>query len=356
MTPMNTLWYTRCPAPTAATIAIWEGVLEREFEPDGIAIRSLASAPTQTQRESHYHSTQPNAFRFGGYVPPLVSLSRGAGIRIVGLGMVDRLAAVYVLPDSPIQTGADLRGRRLSVPRRMKDSVDWWRATVMAGYETALPQVGLGWADVVPTDIAIPRAYFEDAHVSGGGNASLWGARSQFAVQREEIAALLRGEVDAVYSDSALAALLVSFLGLRPVITLDGRADAFAAYPYLLPLTVSCGLLDSRPDLVTRWLAALLRAGAWAADHPERTVQLVARDSGLPEDLVSLGYSDRVPGMLDVSLDAARVAAFSARLDLLGRHGFLAAPVDLETAIDPAPLDAARRSLAGGGVHKLPTS
>jgi len=36
---IDTLWYTRCPAPTAATIAIRNGWLEEEFARDGIAVR-----------------------------------------------------------------------------------------------------------------------------------------------------------------------------------------------------------------------------------------------------------------------------------------------------------------------------
>ena len=163
----ETLWYTRCPTPTAATIAVWQGFLDDEFAPDGIEIRSLASAVDPDVRESHYHNRQPNTFRFGGYVPPLLSVSRGTDVRIIGLGLVDRPAGVFVLPESDIQTVEDLRGKRLGVPLRVKDSVDWWRATVMAGYETALKVAGLGWGDVIPTDVRIDPGIAERLRAMG---------------------------------------------------------------------------------------------------------------------------------------------------------------------------------------------
>ena len=46
-----------------------------------------------------------------------------------------------------------------------------------------------------------------------GAVQSLWGARSQFAVQREECMALIRGEVDAIYSDGAMAPNLLTPAG-----------------------------------------------------------------------------------------------------------------------------------------------
>ena len=137
-TAPETLWFTRCPAPTAASVAIREGWLAHEFAPDGIQVRSLASAGDETVKLSHYRHTQPNSFRFGGYVPPLVAASRGADLRIVGLSAPDRAAAVLTLPHSGLKTAEDLRGKRLSAPRRLNDSIDWWRATVLAGYADLL--------------------------------------------------------------------------------------------------------------------------------------------------------------------------------------------------------------------------
>jgi ABC-type nitrate/sulfonate/bicarbonate transport system substrate-binding protein len=348
MSDPSTLWFTRCPAPSAASVAIRQGWLEAEFAPDGIAVRSLAGSGDKTVQLSHYRHSQPNSFRFGGYAPPLIAASRGADLKVIGLAWPDRAAAVLALPGSPIQGGEDLKGRRLAVPRRLNDSIDWWRATVLEGYRQALAQAGLGPADVSFVDIDIAREYFEDAARGDRPDQSLWGARSQFAVQREEAAALLSGQVDVIYSDAAMGALISAFLGLKTVVDLSSpedqpRPDA----GYLIILTASGRLLQERPDLARRWLGRLLAAAPWAAKHPDQTKRIIALDTGLPEDFVDAAYSPRVHRQLDVSLAANRLALLRAKHDHLLQDGFLAAPLELDALIDPRPLQEALRLQAG---------
>jgi ABC-type nitrate/sulfonate/bicarbonate transport system substrate-binding protein len=336
---VDTLWFTRCPAPSAASIAIRNGWLEEEFAPDRIAVASLAAATERSVHLSHYQHTQPNSFRFGGYVPPLVTRSRGTDVRVVGLAWPDRVAEVVVAADSPIRTGADLRGRRLGVPKRLNDSIDWWRATVLAGYDEALATAGLPGDAVTLVDIPVARAFVEDVTLGAAPAQSLWGARSQFAVQREEAAALIRGEVDALYTDAAMGAILKAAYGFRPVVSVDGSEDGeYGANGFPIVLTVSGGLLDERPDLVARWLRRLLDADAWARAHEADAKRILARDTGVPEDFLDLAYSPRVHRQLDVSLSDNRVTLLRAKHDGLLRHGFLAAEVDFDSFIDPGPL------------------
>lgn len=347
-TAVDTLWYTRCPAPSAASIAIRNGWLEREFAADGIAVLSLASSGDRKVHLSHYEHTQPNSFRFGGYVPPLVSRSRGADVRVIGLSWPDRVSEVVVAADSPLSGPADLKGLRLGVPKRLNDSIDWWRATVLAGYDQALAAAGLTAADVRFVDIPVSRAFVEDATTGAAPALSLWGARSQFAVQREEAAALIRGEVDALYTDAAMGAILKAAYGFRPIVALGGREDNLNGRPdggldgHPVVLTVSGRLLDERPDLVTRWVGRLLDADDWARANEEDAKRIIARDTGTPEDFVALGYSERVHRQLDLSLSERRVALLRDRHDSLLRHGFLAAPIDFDRFLDPRPLAAAQ--------------
>lgn len=340
---IETLWFTRCPAPTAASVAIRERWFEQEFAADGIAVLSLAAAHDVRVRQSHYNHSQPNSFRFGGYVPPLVSASRGADLRVLGLSWPDRTAAVLALPDSKLRGPADLRGARLSVPRRVRDSIDWWRALVLSGYESALSVAGLLLDDVRLVEVAIDRPYMADATAGQGAGQSLWGARSQFAVQREEIAALLRGEVDAIYSDAAMGEIVKATLGLVTVVDLtapEETANVSMAQP--LVLTATGALVEQRPDLVARWIARLLGADAWAREHEARVLQIIAQDTGLPEDFVHAAYSSRIHRQLDVSLSPLRVGLLEAKCAELQRWGFLDQPLDLQALIDPRPLEHAR--------------
>lgn len=350
---IDTLWYTRCPAPTAASVAIRQGWLEAEFVPDGIAVTSLAASPDRSVHLSHYRHTQPNSFRFGGWVPPLIARSQGSDVRVVGLNWHDRVGGFHALPDGPVRSVADLRGARVAIPRRVNDTIDWWRASVLAAWEALLAATGLTLHDIEPVEIAIERQYVEDATAGEGAGQSLWGARSQFAVQREEIVALHRGEVDLVYSDGAMGAILRAVTGARLVFAFDPAEDAPQPnFGHPTVLTASGRLIDERPDLVARWIERLLDAPAWGASHRDEARRLFAVDTGLPEDFVDEAYSPRLALQLDISLSPSRIERLRHCYDLLLRHHFLDAPFDFDAFIDPSPLAAALRARAAAApVH-----
>lgn len=129
---IDTLWYTRCPVPTAFSAAVRLGWIDAEFAPDKIEVASLLRSPLRATRESHFAHTQANSFRHGGNIPPLWAFSEGNDVRLIALSWNDENQVVLARPDSDIRTVADLRGRKLAVPRRLHDSIDFWRATVYA--------------------------------------------------------------------------------------------------------------------------------------------------------------------------------------------------------------------------------
>jgi ABC-type nitrate/sulfonate/bicarbonate transport system substrate-binding protein len=345
----TTLWYTRCPAPTAASIAIRQGWLEAEFAPDGIAVSSISEAPDEATRLAHYSHDHPALFRFGGYVPPLQAMARGVGLRIIGLNWHDRVAGFYTLPEHPLaarmgEGAGALRGARIALPIRKHDRTDWWRATVLAGIEHLLAIAGLDRDQITIVPIEIERAYYDDATAGPEARASLWGSRSQFAVQREEVAALYRGQVDAIYSDAALAAILCATTGAVPVVRLRGyEDDSQAGFGHPILLTVSAPLLAERPDLVDRWMARLLGAQDWVRANASETRRIFANDTGLPEALLDQGYSRRLLDQVDVSLAPARVALVRHKYEHLLAHGFLDRAFDFDAMIDPGPLQRCRR-------------
>ena len=130
---VDTLWYTRCPVPTAFSVAIRLGWIDDEFAPDKIEVASLLSSAARATRESHFAHTQPGSFRHGGNIPPLWAFSEGNDVRLIALSWNDEIQVVLARPDSDIRTVADLKGRKLGVPRRLHDSIDFWRATVLRG-------------------------------------------------------------------------------------------------------------------------------------------------------------------------------------------------------------------------------
>lgn len=335
---INTLWYTRCPAPTAATIAIRNGWFDQEFAADGIAVRSLAASPDREVQLSHYRHSQPNSFRFGGYVPPLIARGRGADVRAIGISWHDRVHGFFALPDSGITSAADLKGRRLALPVRLNDDVDWWRASVLGGLKALEASGAVASGDLDLVEVPISRPYAADATAGAAPGQSLWGATSQFAVQREEVAALLRGQVDVLYSDGALTAILRATTGAQPVVQLRGNEDDGSGFGTPCLLTVSGGLLRDRPDLVSRWVARLLEARAWAQDNTDQTQRWFAQETGLPEEFLPLAYSPRLATQADLSLAANRVALVQAKYDHLLALGLIEQPFQLADFLDPGPL------------------
>ena len=348
---MTTLWYTRCPAPTAASIAIREGWLEEEFAPDGIAVRSISEASDESTRLAHYSHDNPALFRFGGYVPPLQAIARGVDLRIIGLNWHDMVAGFYALPEHALGNLRSpgikaLKGARIALPIRRQDRTDWWRATVLAGIAHLRKVSGLEKDEIKIVPIEIERAYYEDANTGPDTRASLWGSRSQFAVQREEVAALYRGQVDAIYSDAALAAILTATTGAVQVVNLRGYEDnSQAGFGNPIVLTVSTQLLAERPDIVDRWMKRLLCAQEWVHAHISQTRRIFATDTGLPEALLEQGYSSRLLDQVDISLAPGRVALVRSKYQHLLANGFLEGGYDFDAMIDEGPLQRSKELL-----------
>jgi ABC-type nitrate/sulfonate/bicarbonate transport system substrate-binding protein len=335
----DTLWYTRCPVPTAFSAAIRLGWIDAEFARDQISVASLLSSPTRSTRESHFAHTQPNSFRHGGNIPPLWAFSEGNDVRLIALSWTDENQVVLAHPESPIHTAADLKGRRLAVPRRLNDSIDFWRATVLRGYYVALSTVGLTAHDVEFVEIPIERAWLDDAPKGTAQRGSLWGAASTRSFQREEAVALLTGKVDAIFSAHAHAADIKAFLGARVVIDLrdhPGRTRINNCTP--LALTASGNLIDQRPDLVARWLAKVIEAGHWAKAHRDETFRIVAAESGVAEETAHEAFGEGLPDQLVPDLSDENVAAIISQKDFLLANGFIKRDFDIEQFIVRGPL------------------
>jgi len=156
---VENLWYTRCPIPTASSLAIDNRLFDEEFAPDGISIASLCASTEREVRESHFDHLQPDSFRQGGNIPPIWTRSRGGDVMLIGLTWVDEYQAVVTLPDTGIRTVDDLRGRRLGVPRRVNDQIDFFRAMCLRGILTALAIEGLNETDVELVDLPVDETY-----------------------------------------------------------------------------------------------------------------------------------------------------------------------------------------------------
>jgi ABC-type nitrate/sulfonate/bicarbonate transport system substrate-binding protein len=338
---IDTIWYTRCPVPTAFAVALRLGWLDEEFGKDGIAFRSLAASREAALRQSHFEHTQANSVRHGGGIPPLLTRARGRDLRVVGLSISGSRQRVLALPGSGIRRVEDLRGKRLSIPRRVNDPIDFWRETVLRGFDLVLKQAGLTLADALQVDLPITRTFVEETTAGTGRADALWDATAMLGFQRDELAALIRGEVDAILTQGATSVTLRALLGATVVGEVAETGDP-SSYVNNQPftLTVSGALAEERSDLAGRLVARVRDAADWARDNEVETKRIIAAETGLPESLVDDAYGPTVHRELGADLSPEKLAAFQTLHDDLLARGFLDAPVDLGAFVDPRPLAA----------------
>ncbi|MEU8504055.1 ABC transporter substrate-binding protein [Streptomyces brevispora] len=314
----RTLWFTRCPVPTATGIAADRQWLTDEFAADGIAVRSLQEAAPDADRAAHYTHALPGLFREGGNVPALWARSRGERTRLVGLTWIEERQTVLVAPGSGIRGADALRGLRLAVPEH-DIAIDFWRAMALRGFEGAFASAGLSLDDAVLVDV--PAA----------GHEGQWAAG---------LAALRRGDVDAVYVKGALAVEAARRAGAEVAVELDELPDRRFRVNNGTPrpITVHQQLLDDRPDLVDRFLAVLLRAADWAAGQPAEVDRILGAETGAGADGVAGAYRPGTHLTLHPDLSAERLALLAEQETGLRTHGFLPEPVDVAAWADPGPL------------------
>jgi ABC-type nitrate/sulfonate/bicarbonate transport system substrate-binding protein len=332
MSTYDTIWYTRCPVPTATGIAADLGWLTDEFAPDGIEVRSLQDVSRAEAADFHYTHAHPGLFREGGNVPALWARSRGEETRLIGLTWIEERQVIHVREDSPVVEPGQLKGLRLAIPRH-DIAIDFWRAMALHGFGGALGVAGLTLDDAELVEVpAGPPAPQRD---QTGRAAGQWEA---------EFAALASGEVDAVYTKGAVALETAKRYPSRIAVELDEVPDRRFRVNNGTPrpITVHQRLLDERPDIAVRFLSVLVRAANWAAGNPDGTARILAEETGSGPAGVAGAYT-RASKFRDLHADLSpeRLDLLSEQEHFLRAHGFLGSPVQVPTWADGAPLRAA---------------
>jgi len=338
----DTIWYTRCPVPTASGIAIQKGWLTEAFSSEGIAIRSMRHSQDPKIRESHYTHTLDDSFRQGGNAPSLFARSEGKDTVLLGLHWIPQYQAILSLPGSGLTQLEQLRGRRLALPRRLNDEIDFWRATTLQGYQNILRLAGLDLPDVELVDLPVERSYVEeDVEITD----ALTPAPRLIKFHTCEMTALLRGEVDVMFGYSVWGASVRSQLSAVEIFNLSRHVSMDVQINNGAPetLTVSGRLLREHPDLVERYVAQLVRAADWASQNEDAARRAIAIETGSAEYWLDEGCKPDVTKRLGMSLDENLVKALEVRKNFLLEFGFLRRDFDIREWIDPRPLQNAMR-------------
>lgn len=327
--------YTICPVGNATFVAAnVDRFIPSAFRRLGVTPTLLQSLP-HDRWHVHFDQQDDALFREGGNIPPLWARSRGADVILIGLAPLEQRSYVLVRPDSGIDSVEQLRGRRLAVPTNPNASIDFYRATVQHGLETALAARGVAPDEVsfVDVDATEPFPATDPAHRTSLGDA--------------DAKALLDGQVDAIYAGSLGALRLLATGDYKPLYELSADPAQVAPINNVYPnaLTVSRPLAEERPDVVVEFLRQVILAARWAQDHYDEVLTLFARQlNGTRGEVASalpIGFNRR----LEPSLSAGRLALLEGQKHFLLTHGYLERDFDLADFADDSFLRKAQASI-----------
>ncbi|MDR6100245.1 ABC-type nitrate/sulfonate/bicarbonate transport system substrate-binding protein [Agrobacterium larrymoorei] len=332
------LWYTRCPAPTPLSIAVQLGWIEDTFAAHGIAVSSIRDSADPAIRQSHFDHRLDWSFRQGGNIPPIWARAGGRKTRLVGLTRTDEFQAVIALPERGIRNGADLKGRRIGVPKRPHEAIDFQQATSLKGIVSALTISDLAIEDVQLIDLVATEPV-----LLGPAEDRFLGLRRRFPYG-EEIAASHRGEIDAFFVKGAEGVTVANLIGAHVVVSTGFHPDPKIRINNGTPrpLTVDATFADERPDLVAELVATVRRVAAWANDHPDETARFIAREIGVSEDAVIAANGQAIHRSLRLDLEPAEIDAIAHFKDFLLEWKFIPNDFDVHAWVDPRAVDAQR--------------
>ncbi|MDR1647349.1 MAG: ABC transporter substrate-binding protein [Zoogloeaceae bacterium] len=339
-TGAQTLWFTRCPVPTATGLAWRLGWLEEEFSADGIRVATLQDAPPELARH-HYDHALGNLIREGGALLALAARAQGASTKVIGLTWIDEWQVILARPDSGIQSPADLKGKRLALPAFVTRAIaahargsSIARGMSLQGYKGALAAAGLTLEDARFVEVASG----DDGRNSGRrGGHNLW----------QGLEALRENRVDAVYVKGARAVTAAKAAGAVVAIDLDAlpekRFRVNNGTPR--PITVHTDFIEHYFDLLVRFLAQTLKAADWAATHLAEVRAALRAETGADAEGVAEAYRQDFHRALHPDLSRERRALLAVQKNFMWLHGFLDQDFDLESWFDERPLAMARALL-----------
>lgn len=328
--PLQHVWVTRCPVPTATGLSIKRGTLAQVFAARGIEVSTLQDAPKELAVH-HMDHRLPALFREGGNVPALAARAQGSPSKLIGLTWIDEWQVIIVQPDSDIAEPAQLKGLRVALPAYAETrGSSIFRAMSLQGFNGALAIAGLKIDDV--SFVEVP-ARGEPVAGDERGASSFWSG----------LDALVAGDVDAVYVKGASAVEAARKRGLKVGIDLDRYDDVRTRVNNGTPrpITVHEDLLNHHFEVVVDFLAEILDTADWAASNLDDVLKILESETVAGADSVSTAYRNNFHLSLHPSLDPARIALLEQQKNFLWLHGFLEHDIDIAEWIDPRPLQEA---------------
>ena len=240
----------------------------------------------------------------------------------------------------------DFEGAPLGIATRPDDIIDFWKATTLRAYLVALNLEGISEKDVEFVELPRLGNSFDTPRSPGQGNGP--------ADDLIEVQALKSGKVDAIFHKGSRGVEIASAIGAHTVFDVWNHPDPRARANNHSPrtFTIDANLADHHPDIAARVVKQAILAGRWAEEHPVEAIQYLARETGSTEHWVKQAYGPNVHTHLKTDLEESSNRCVGRFHELPLRRGFLPNQLDVRSWIDPRPLAAARRELAGQATRR----
>lgn len=272
-------------APTSLVLK-QQGLLEKALEPQGISVKWVFSQGSN--RSLEYLNGGSTDFASTAGLAAVLSRANGAPIKTVYVASRPEWTALVVPKDSPIQSVADLKGKKVAATKGTDPFLFLLQSLQKAGLNK--------------NDVEIVHLQHPDGRV-----------------------ALERGDVQAWAGLDPLMASSELQAGSR----LLYRNRDFNSYSVL---SVTETFAKQQPALIEQVIAAYEQARQWAIANPDALAQLLADEAKLPLEVAKLqlsrtDFSNSQPG-------AEHVNALKAAAPILLEEGLVRPGTDVAGVVD----------------------
>ena len=315
------LYYTRCPVPTASGIAFQRRMFDSLFQSTDYEVRDLRELGP-THRNAHYTHSIRHFFREGGGAPAVWARARGVDSVLLGITFMEETLGIFVRADDPAITIPDLAGRRFALPVWPRLVFNFWRFAALKGIVSALRVHAMSVRDIHLIDVTEDWDPHERRNVERRDAPTA--PRCEY---RNQLRALLDGDVDAVFGKGPEAALLEREAGgrirrifdLRSAPALSDRVNN--SMPRLL--TTSREMIEAHSEAVVRYLQTLIRAARWALGHPHETRELIGRECGVSPHTIAHYLEDAYATKLEPEMSDELLQTVKVLKAFLLQQGFI---------------------------------
>ena len=358
---MRECFYSNCPVPQAFNLAVTR--FEDALAARGVHFNLLPSENSAT----HFAADMDAYFRFGGEIPPLITIGLRApgSTRLLGLTRLRGMQGYFVRADSDIRTPADLKGRKIGLARNAFALIDgfdqdaylamnpWDQTMVGLGMwevralESTLAMGGLSMDDITRVQVKTPWSIsLAEAEAAKTHSPKDLFRDTSSAAGNPQVKALLDGDVDAIYSFLAYSGELAARGEARLLADISPQAGPRPSDDYMSTFTVSASLVEDEPEVVQAVVDVTLMAGRWAKENPEAAVAATGENLAVEPDTIWRTYGAEFNRTLVPSLSADALAVLDRTQSYLVARGALPKAVDLAAWSAPQFLERALRMAA----------